>query len=162
MNLKSNSWHAKLYRLNFEYELPQSLCPYFWKTVASLATLPVNWFLQFGDGPRAMNFGSKTMLGVMTNLLFGIMVYIIKDVNPDLSWALSIIAALGAILVVVLGVLLIIGIVYVSVISAEAVTDYLRRRRFKSSNSDEPIKTNMLKEWWKGFTGKYCPKIDWK
>jgi hypothetical protein len=47
INLKSNSWHSKLYKWTYNaYILPSSLCNYFWGLVFAIVSIPLTiWSL---------------------------------------------------------------------------------------------------------------------
>lgn len=167
MELKSNSWHAKLYRWNFGYYLPQSLCPYFWATILSIVTLVTSWYLYIPKNLREdINGWNKLFIGLMVDICFGVLLFLVKDGRPDYTW----LEATGVLLLLVVaictGIALLVGIIGAIIMAVEGIGVYLKKRKYaklaKMEEQGIEPQPSMVQTWWKGFIGKYCPKIDWK
>lgn len=141
MELSEKSWLAKFYKVSFgTIELPQSLCPYFWGLVLTFVLIPLTLPFMVGCRIFAKNWGNnfdvwvKVILGIC---FWGLITLLITSpVKTGIGIGFSVLAIGGSI-----GILILI--------------DYLA-----DSKTPEPIL--IVKESWKGFIGKYCPRITWK
>lgn len=159
MELSKESWHSKLYRFTYISELPQSLCPYFWKLVLSIVLfipltilfipLIIGRFLfEYSYFRYPTYFKKKDLLFmVMINCWTWNVYWIVKALFHK-EWVL--------ILIVFVGVLILLLIIFI------------KHNLFPSKNEpkkEKPKKEkqpSILTEFIKGKMGKYCPKINWQ
>lgn len=150
MELKKNSWHAKLYKMHNTY-FPDSLCNYFWAVVLYVAIFPLEVVSMFSKDLRtSYHIGARVVISMLVwlVLLTPLTSIIDKEVTVSayfyalfefLFIAIATIAFVGAL----------IGIIY-------AISTLSIKTSRKTSGP------TLVGEWWRGFKGKYCPAINWK
>lgn len=145
MEIRKNTWHAKLYNIAYK-RLDQSLCTYFWKLVLALVLLPFTfiWYLIPGTRNNA-GLGGYTFFSFIMFVFITIGRMIGKDAFGDFSFVSGL---LGFVLLAV-GVALLIGFVVLSA--------YLLHLAAESTKRE-----SLIGERLKGFKNKYCPRIEWK
>ena|SRR5688572_4544682 len=171
MNLSEKSWHAKLYYLTFgeDSNLPNNLCPYFWKLVLCLIIfIPFSlwYFLLFifyfvrniiqdegdyisEDGYLSEQFIFATMCNLVIFLLF-CMAYVWL---MPLTSKFNSFQAFG-----------IIGYVLLLIGAFIAIREYWKEHRPYKRPTEEEYKEprpSILIEFIKAKYNRYCPKIDW-
>ena len=182
IKLKKRSWHSIMYKIFYRSDVPQSLCPYFWKGIIAIVFFVpmVIWAL-----PEIIvetikhkrdDYDSEEYLEDQFSGEFGAMRFFVNLV----AWA--ILACLGATFIwtypffadgivngwllgwpVIFGVIIWI-LIESDVIPAKEWRDNYRfnRRSRKMNDSTESTPVGKVaKEWVKGIYKKYCPKITW-
>jgi hypothetical protein len=186
MQLRLNSWKVKLVRSTFGidyYELPKSLCSFFWLFVLSVVLLPfvlyghlLNVKFLFGKNhnplSNAVACGMMTFFGIgvlgheMTSAGFLKFSHIIDFSYFD-SWSksLSLIPALyyysliGLIIIVPIGYLLYLLIVYLSDKydqRQDRIKNDIKKRKIFKEN-----KNSLTIEYIKAIKNKVCPLINY-
>ena len=179
MKLNSNSVTARLYRWFYmTYDMPQSLCPYFWK-------LAIMWMLIIPCGlmalPIIVTKQHNTMMKPVERFFFGIFLWLFVFVGficltpityffvgwlPEKSFfgAAQGAGLLGDLVIVIVSVLF--GIIHL--IKRANDRKYQRRKKViwvdgeLVPNPDyRPERPNIIIEFIKATYNKYCPKIDW-
>jgi hypothetical protein len=146
MEIRKESWHAKFYLLH-ELYLPQSLCPYFWRLLLYIALLPIQGIpLLFKRLRDPEVFGARIVIGV------ALLSFLFMPLLGEGSYITEFITMMIA-LAAIVGLFCLIGSIIYGIYK---VTEYVNESKIYSS------KPTVVGEWWKGFKGKYCPKIDWK
>lgn len=144
MEIRKNTWHAKLYNIAYK-RLDQSLCTYFWKLVLALVLLPFTfiWYL-IPYTRNNMGLGGYTFSSFIVFVFISVGRLLGKDVFGDFSFVSGL---LGFVLLVV-GILLIIGLLVLFV--------------YLLNLAGETKRETLVGERLKGFKNKYCPRIEWK
>jgi hypothetical protein len=182
MELNYNSVSARVYRNFYETSnMPESLCPYFWKLVAAwpvtILFFPVLFpfwiadkFTKSQDNNGRMPFPAQVLIGLIFYLLsyflFCIGVTISSfwiTYNEKSDWYPRYILGWFSI-----GVIVICLITY-------GIVEWRKRLRIREIESrydadgnyiplklPEDVKPNIVVEFIKAKYNKYCPKIDWK
>jgi hypothetical protein len=177
MKLNSNSISSKLYRWFYgTKELPNNLCPYFWKLVLawlvlipySLVCLPVI-ITEILDKDYRYNdnsTGKRIGLSVITYaLLFGICSMIafigVFFIKPEKDTLYEVMALGGF-------VLWALGFIFGIIEGTKALKEWNQTRKIKYDENgyriwDQPKeeKTYLVVEFIKAKYYKYCPKIEW-
>jgi hypothetical protein len=179
MELNRNSISARVYRNFYETSnMPESLCPYFWKLVAAwpvtilfLPLLLPFWIAEnFNkDKSNRMPFPAQAFIGI---LMYGVL-FCVFCIGVTISsiwithyqgthWYDWYLTGWVGIFVALVG-----SIVFL-------ISKLKERRRQKRMGSrydengnylpygGEPEKSNILVEFIRAKYNKYCPKIDWK
>ena len=179
MELNRNSISARVYRNFYETSnMPESLCPYFWKLVAAwpltilffpliLPFLIGNIFAKFQDNKGRMPFPAQAFIGLIVYLalylIFCVGVTISSlwlTYSKDSSWY-------GRYIVGWIGIVstLICLIIYGIMEWKKQLHIKKIERRYDAEGNYLPIedeKPNIIVEFVKAKYNKYCPKIDWK
>ena len=154
MKLSKKSWH---YKLNMWYTegVPRSLCPYFWRTVWYIVTLPITIVLFIPWGIVLLITGDRENIveeyprALAMDILLGAafcMIAIFWHLNPKegdpwvVVWVLGLTSWL---------LLVIILIVYIGSL-------------FEKRVQKKEKKPNILGEYLKARKNKYCPIIEWE
>lgn len=174
MELNKNSTTARLYRWFYNIkEMPQNLCPYFWKLALmwilvipfSIFTLPTLLFSDLKDNHPIKRFSASFIIYGIIYIAFGLIlapiIWIFYAETPLNS------AMLGATVVgtIIWFVLAILGFLKLAEYLLEKISDAVHYRRYKNykkkhlKQADEP---SVIIEFVKARYNKYCPKIDWK
>ena len=173
MKLSRNSISAKLYRWFYATSnLPESLCPYFWKLVLMwvfilpYTVISIPSMLMDLKEPSDKNTGEKAGVGL-------IMWFIIFMLVCMISWAGLIFAepAKNSLWFHMLGIGFmgwVVAIVFGTVGLFKWSKEKLENRHVKYDEDGyriwEPVKEkqpSIIKEFVKAKYNKYCPKIDW-
>ncbi len=166
MQLKTNSWYALLYKFTYNSDLPQNLCPLFWKLVWAIIVFIPNGLLQ---GPYLVvkridrpgtpyrdswddNPYEHRIRGFLTLIVLGLITAVITTQYQLIKWILGFNyfinwAEIGAMIDAVVLILLIIF----------AIIKYYESR----SPVYKEKKPNILVKYIKAWYHNYCPKIDW-
>lgn len=177
MKLKSNSISSKLYRWFYvTKELPNNLCPYFWKLVlAWLVLIPYSLFClpvilhelfdknyRYTDNSTGKRIGISTVIyGMIFLILCMILFFGLFFIKPEKDSLYGFMGTIG-------GLLWVISIVIGIIEGTKALNEWNQRRKIKYDEDgyriwDEPKeeKTYLVVEFVKAKYNKYCPKIDW-
>jgi hypothetical protein len=157
MRLRLNSWHALFYKANYR-GLPMSLCTYFWKLVLAILLIP---FTFIGLLVAPIREEKSTVLNVCTTTILYLSVLagyvigndLIEITDPTmLQYLLLSLLGVGAMILAGIAVSLIVGI--------PALLIYFIQKKVENEKYDSEKKYVVI-EWWRGFKGKYCPRINW-
>ena len=177
MKLNSNSISSKLYRWFYvTKELPNNLCPYFWKLVLawlvlipySLVCLPVilaeiyDKEYSYTDNSTGKRIGLSTLIyGMLFFILCMISFFGLFFIEPEKDSFYGFMRTIG-------GLLWVISIVIGIIEGTKALKEWNRTRKIKYDengyriwNQPKEEKTYLVVEFVKAKYNKYCPKIDW-
>lgn len=161
MELNHTSFSAKFYRWFYDkqtFEMPSSLCPYFWKLLlAYVFVIPYVLigfpYILFNKGRNAsVSAGVLTTVGLslflyLVFVLLSVPYFLIFGINTKNEWSTQIFAS---------------GLVSWAIILVVSSYQFIRwlfdkdRKRFREK------KSNLIVEITKAKYNKYCPKITWK
>ena len=201
MNINKTSWMVWLMKLQFQisnYEahsssttrvtgeikgwssqrkgkIPNSLCPFFWKLVASLLLSIINipgiiaGLLKFRRDPGSLE--SFTHPGVWTilqivSLILGLLVTPNDVISSTSPWYAPIYILLGASILCILA-LIITTVVFGCTFIADFIKDYIKDLSKKNIDNEvdriiKEDKPNILVEFYKAHKEKVCPTINFK
>jgi hypothetical protein len=178
MKLNSNSISSKLYRWFYgTNDLPNNLCPYFWKLVLawlvlipySLVCAPVIIMeLIDGDGYRYQDNSTGKRIGLSALVYF--ILFCVMCMISFIGWFFvlpekdSFYGLMGTI-----GSLVWVAVIITGAIEGyKAFEEWNYRRKIKYDENGRRIynfhkeeKTYLIVEFAKAKYNKYCPKIDW-
>lgn len=169
MELNKKSFHVWLYKITYntnrwsknEGQLPNNLCPYFWKLVIAFLVLIPNFVLQLPllisdlfttDKFEENKPGEYRMFGLIswiTLVLTGLYIYSVIHWFKMMFNAYSYDQGLA-----ICGI--IITSIFVGIIAIWRLFVYLKDRPYKEKQP------SIVKEFIKAKYNNYCPKIDWK
>lgn len=158
MEINKNTWHAKFYYWSYK-DRPDSLCPYFWKLLLAIVFLPLTWL-----GYIIPYFRKNLYMTISTYIMITASAYLFVFMGYILGYeyfrglSLVVATAIGT-LVFVLGTSLLLLFGWFVLIY---LPEKLSKQRINSWYEKKEPKTNLIKERYKAFKGRYCPKIDWK
>lgn len=154
MKIKRTSWHAKFYKAIYVTDtLPTNLCPYFWKLVLAVITLPITSVSFFGKCYRfadRFSWLAATIfievvvfaIGMLLSVIFGLV-----DPESQINWREFFIAnGMG-----------VVGCAAIVLIGYHC--DKLSKREYKEPKVKQP---NVLVEFVKAKKNKHCPMIEWE
>lgn len=156
MKIKRTSWHAKFYKAIYVANtLPTNLCPYFWKLVLAVITLPITSVSFLG---RCRSFGDRfawlvaaffiELVIFAVGLPFSIWLGFISADN-QINWHDFFIAnGMG-----------IAGCAAIALIGY--LCEMLSKRNYKTAKVKEK-QPNILVEFVKAKKNKHCPMIEWE
>ncbi len=141
MELSEKSWLARFYKTSYGTNvLPQSLCPYFWGLVFALLVSPLTTPLILGNrlfNKRWNDYSDIYIKTIVGATIWGLVIALIMSpVKVGIGLGVTVLGIGG-----IIGLFLLVG--------------YL-----VDSKTPEPIL--IVKESFKGFIGRYCPRITWK
>lgn len=154
-----------MYNFTYSSDLPDNLCPYFWKLVLAVIVFIPNFILQLPvlicslftknvvDNPKEQRI-SGTLIYVCLLFLWGYIlstIHMVKAIFNCYSYN-SKVVEIGFILN---GVIIFICLVILVMNLREKIQDR------KSISENEPS-SNIIIEFAKAKYYKYCPKIDWE
>lgn len=159
MKANTKSIHAKLYTFTYTADLPNNLCPYFWKLVFAALVFVPNFSIQL---PALIwNVFDKTFTDLNEKRGVGFVMYIVIIILSVIGYTnYHLIKALfnfysydsqAANNGVVIDVILTIATIW-------ALIAYLINKHRKYSTP----KDSVLKKFVKAKYNNYCPKIDWE
>jgi uncharacterized Tic20 family protein len=177
MKLKSNSISSKLYRWFYgTNDLPNNLCPYFWKLVLawlvlipySLVCAPViimelfDKSYDYNDNSTGKRIGFSALVYFMLFCVVCMISFIgWFFVIPEKDSFYMFLGTMG-------GMIWIISIILGSIEGYKAFKEWNYRRKIKYDENGRRIwnqpkeeKTYLVVEFAKAKYNKYCPKIDW-
>jgi uncharacterized integral membrane protein len=147
MNLKRDGILGRWYHWNF-FEYPTNFCPFFWKTLISIALLPLTWISVFDKS--AYNYKERlrdgflfyliTLVVLMLLIMFGVIIVPAIYYHP---WQfLTIVGVLAGVVVAIL-------------LAVAAITGFKHSElRYEIAEVIATKKDSVM--------NKYCPKINWK
>lgn len=155
VEFNENSWHSQLYERAYDSWRPDNLCPYFWKILWVLVTLPISCIgMAFGKNADysekiGMTFATyfvsvvATLMGCHVNRVF-------LQWWSDPYWIAYTVLGLA---IITLGIALVFGVMFgvayiVDVVQSKA------RKGYKPSS----LVGAKIHSVWHGL----CPKITWK
>jgi hypothetical protein len=154
MKIKRAAWHAKFYKAMYvTNKLPTNLCPYFWKLVLAVITLPITSVSFLG---RCTSFGDRFSwifitafiegiifsVGLLLSMMFGLI-----SSTSKINWHEFLIAnGMG---IAGCAVFALIGYFF----------EILSRWEHKAAKEKQP---NILVEFVKAKKNKHCPMIEWE
>jgi hypothetical protein len=173
MKLNINSTSAQLYRWFYSTtQMPQSLCPYFWKLVLmwvfilpyTILSLPV--ILMDLKDPERRTTGERAgvgfimyfMLGMLICMLSWIGAFFAEPVKDGVWFHMLLAGALGWIVVIVFG-----GIEFYKWAKEKWENRNVKYDEdgYRIWTKPEPKQPSIIAEFVKAKYNKYCPKIDW-
>jgi uncharacterized Tic20 family protein len=176
MKLNSNSISSKLYRWFYgTKELPNNLCPYFWKLVLawlvfipySLFCLPVILHELFDKNYKYTDNSTGKRIGY-SFFIYAIVFFVICMIT-SISWFFvlpekdSLYSFMGTVGVLLWVISIVIGIIE----GYKVYNEWNYRRKIKYDENGDRIynqpkeETYLIVEFAKAKYNKYCPKIDW-
>lgn len=165
MNLKLNSWHFWLYKHSYS-GTPQTLCPYFWKLLFAIVLLPITFM---GYLIPAVRHDRNLFLHGLVTFLIGFLIFlgfILGEKHYEGNILLATLYGLGTMLLTICIVCVAGALIAGLIFSIREAVIYIQDKREDAyyerlAEGKEP-KKYILVEWWKGFKGKYCPRINWE
>lgn len=160
MNLNKNGKIAEFYSwsygLDSVYDLPSSLCPFFWKSLMALLLFPLTWWTYVITFENRKNTFSKRVFSGLgfwggATVIAGLLTIIISSNTLDsFLW--------NALLVILVLISLLLFIVFVCLgtYGTSVGIEYI-----KNNETYKEVK-NIVSERKQGFFENYCPKINWK
>lgn len=153
MEIRKNSRTSRLFKWFYnleDYELPNNLCPYFWKVVfmyiafipSIILSLPYLILGKFKKGSNHPGVGFLSWFCIFIVFCIGVAFSWFWELPEKHTWG-SVIGTVGW-MVVVLGIS----------ISGVELIKYLSR--------EKGDRKTLIGEYAKAKYNKYCPKIDWK
>lgn len=161
MKASRKSIHAKLYEFTYISDLPENLCPYFWKLVFAFLMFIPNFILQLPslivasfvkthglDNSKEKREGGILLYIVMAMICgyIHINIQLVKAMLGCYSYCQNCANAGWLIDSLILTVIIVL----------------LTRRFIGKSKRSEEKKPGIVSEFIKAKYGKYCPKIDWE
>jgi|LakMenEpi03Aug12_release.lakeMendotaPanAssembly.Ray.scaffolds.fasta_scaffold1349556_1 hypothetical protein len=174
MTLNQNSTSARLYKwLYGTQDLPNNLCPYFWKVVLAylvivpyiLLALPYLIVLAiYKESSKDDSFGKRIGIGFVlyfsiwcaASALCFIAMFFVTPTRHSLYEFMSLMGSLIWLIGLVLG-----GNHLWDEYKERKRTSRIRYNEYGYRIYEEP-KSNLIVEFVKAKYGKYCPKINWK
>ena len=171
MILDKNSTTARLYRWFYATnEMPQSLCPYFWKLLVMwvlivpfyIITLPTRIFHDSKNtNPLKLFLLSLLIFGVlyvafsMVTFLIVLIFFTNTPLNPFMvtSTVIGLFGNIG---------LLVIGLVNLWEYIEDKIYNARYKRKYNKLRTKEANKPSLIVEFIKATYNKYCRKIEWK
>ena len=178
MKLNSNSVSARLYRWFYmTYDMPQSLCPYFWKLaimwvfIAPYTAMTLPFILFIRD--KSINMVERFFFGMFLWLLLFVGLICLTPITyffvgwfPEKTFLGS--AQIGGLVGDCIIVILCIVAGIIHLIKRAGERKYHRRKRLIWKDGDwipnpkyRSKRPNIIVEFIKATYNKYCPKIDW-
>lgn len=161
MKLNLNSWYVWIYRSSYDltvYDLPNNLCPFFWKLVLAIIMLPLSWIGHlFNIGrvqTKALVVGSAISVLIMISGMVAACQDNVKHITLKIALKYYAIGSFYLVLVAVaLGIVILVlcGIGHI----CEYIKDKWQDRSYKES------KPSIITTFIKAKYNKYCPKIEW-
>lgn len=152
MELNRKSWHARLYKMHNTF-YPESLCTYFWAVILYVVIFPLEMVSMFHRDLRESDgLGVRIVVSIVIWLI--LLTPLIDLASKGLEFTIgnylyALFEFLCTVLIFMLTLISVLGIGYAGMKGYDKI----------SNRKQGPT---LVGEWWKGFKGKYCPKIDWK
>lgn len=156
ITLKENSIHSKIYKWFYNTdELPNSLCPYFWKSIVSII-LGIPYFIylipyiimkKYEDEERnTLSASVWIVLIIITDMIYGGFCIFIEQIRIPILTEFGIILFMTAILILI-------------IYSINRICNYFSERKTKKEKTSSSLKVK--KEYNKGKYEKYYHSIKW-
>ena len=173
MNLNYNSISAQLYRWFYaKYEMPKTLCPYFWKLVIMwlliipYTVLALPYVIFHGTKSEGDSFFEKPIIGIFLYLslflvlaaLFSISVFWIIFPKESYLFDIQFIGLFIWMVAITLG-----GFQFFSWLKNKYTKSKIKYDEYWYRIWDSPKEkeSNIFVEWVKSVYHNYCPKIEW-
>lgn len=151
MEISKKSWHARLYKFSYD-ELPNNFCEYFWKLFLAVVLLPISWI------GCLFNKGEKLAENVFITIAFYLgLIFLPLAIAEKQYGALSFKSYLIGLGYIIGSIAMTSGVLY----CIYSISQWQDNRTSRKVAVKEK-KPNLIKERYKAFKGKYCPKINWK
>lgn len=162
MELKLNSWYVWLWNYTYPENLPNNLCPLFWKLVVAILLFPINLVLRIPvniinlvvkDYDKIERGDARTGIGIVMYIIFILALFVISTLYHWALWLFnaysydSTAATMGGFFISV-GIFFIIRYYWLKHNTKDKIVD-------KTTNN---IIVNYTKSWY----NNHCPKINWK
>ena len=173
MKLNINSTSAQLYRWFYAtQQMPESLCPYFWKLVLmwvfivpyAILSLPV--ILMDLRDPERRTTGERAGVGLIMYFILGMLIcmlswigaFFAEPVKDSVWFHMLLTGALGWLVAIIFG-----GIELYKVLKEKWENRGIKYDEDGYRIWDEPREKqpSIIAEFVKAKYNKYCPKIDW-
>lgn len=171
MKVYENSLHAKLYKFTYNNELPNNLCPYFWKLVFSSLIFIPNFLLQLptliinifssnksNDCGDNRSVGLAVWLALFILFLYGKATYnmilaMLHSYYFDSKFANAGVAINIAFIVVA-----------IFLVSKYFYNSYKKKKTIANGGlyTEEEETPSIIAEFFKAKYNKYCPKLEWE
>lgn len=157
MKIKKTSLHARFYKFMYLTDkLPTNLCPYFWKLVMAIITLPLTFpsFIFTNNRSFGSRFDPLAIMIVLEMLIFGVggltsLIFgLVKNDDPMNLTTFGLINFAG-----ILGWIMIALACYTAHWISERKEVYLGKKEKKP---------NIIIEYIKAKKNKACPMIEWE
>lgn len=189
MKLNPRSWHAELYCNAYgkDYDqLPNNLCPYFWKLIIILVLLPITWPVALFNRIEGRSYSGYATMGMplfiavlfsFAGLPAGVPILINFHLPPDQRFddLYHRFGALAPIVCVEIGYMAIIFMLAIIILNIKLIAFIIKslpknpqKKVYPQPLSWDPPapkkthKPNILIEFIKAKYNNYCPKIDWQ
>jgi Na+/H+-translocating membrane pyrophosphatase len=166
MHLKKNSWYYWLYTKTYDSFPPTNLCPFFWKLVFAIISFPLLFsFFLIAEIIRSVgNLFIKDKEEKIAKIIYfsyhfavAFVIYFFLFIICSMVSVFFISGKSDIFLVGIVGWIIFTTII-LSLIGMK-IKDYYFKRRWSKGKKEKP---SLVKEYYKAFIGKYCPKIDWE
>ena len=168
MELKLNSWYVWLWNYTYSEEVPNNLCPLFWKLVVAILLfipnlifrIPVNIYNMFAKKNYDKIDTARTGLGIAGYILIIAIVFVIWCLYNFILYSFNFYSynynavVYGGVIIFV-ALFLIIRYYWLKYKTANKIIDVGKTIKEKTSNN---IVINYTKSWY----NNNCPKINWK
>lgn len=160
MNLKTNSWYVKLWDYMYAEDLPNNLCPFFWKLISAILLfiptvilrIPVTIFNIFSINKIKKGDG-RTGIGIIMYIIIVLLIFAILSIY---HWILYLFNAYSYD-----NELATCGGFFLSVILLFIIRE-LWVKNDLNTISKEKISNNIIVNYTKSWYNNYCPKINWE
>lgn len=165
MKASKKSLHAKLYEFTYISDLPNNLCPYFWKVIFGIVVFIPNLIVQIPSYFVMLFYKKYEDMDCLARRVGGIAIYFV-------------LAAIGAYLFITINFIKAIfgcysydmgaanaGLIVNAFILITCMVLWIifNRQKDKPEKSmEEEKRPNLLVEFIKAKYNRYCPKIDWE
>lgn len=169
MKANKKSLHAKLYRFTYTGDLPENLCPYFWRLVFGFLVLIPNFVIQFPSLIKGKIKTSWKEPNCYWNRRCGAEIWLsLVPITIYLVSTWNLIKAafntyyydyeLANVGLAINSIILLIALAFIlCVLVEEGKLDFILNRNKEKSEA----KPNIIVEFIKAKYNRYCPKIDW-
>lgn len=159
MKIKRNSLHARFYKFMYcTNTLPLNLCPYFWKLVLAIVTLPITVFSFF---PFVKNNYFEERFGPVW--IFAICELLTASIGLLVSSFFGWIDPHGPANLKDLGIANAVGLSVFAIVAVVAYIRHLISSKKENSNSiAKEKKPSIIIEYIKAKKNKHCPMIEWE
>lgn len=165
MKLQTDSWHAWYYKQWYgTYNLPQSLCPYFWKLLITLLLFPITWpGTLFCAISQSKQFdGAFGVIVWLVSMCAGVGTISIIEKIMQIKFTgllcLSIAPIFGLIVTTIVFTIMC-STIYGIVQLIQYIKSKIKRKDIEMVKEKQP---SWFTEGIKSFFGKYCSMIEWE
>lgn len=183
MKINTNSWHVKLHKYIWTGNLPDNLCPYFWRIVISLiffipaliSRLPLYlaWLFEMLFKLKRINYEDSELLKLLNGCndrslenMYGIVmfsllsfVFFIGFTEYQLFKKITGYSFDQFYYSIAFKINLVVCIALMFYLAASGYKRWILNDKSSKTNAEKT--PNLLKEFIKAKYHKYCPKIEW-